>query len=97
MKMTYPVKPHTRANSGDFFIHVFALFPEDLHVPIMVALAELGIDCLLDFLGEDINYLMTELKYKEWNLNPKEKRMLNNVHDWLFWEVPTSQALILEA
>ena len=84
--MTYPVTPHTRAISTEFFTHIFALFPEDVYQPIVSALAELGIDCLLDFLAEDTEYLMSELKFEDRPLNAKEKRMLKNIHEWVIWE-----------
>ena len=84
--MTYPVKAHTQANSAQFFVHIFALFPENVFMPIVSALDEIGIDCLLDFLGEDVEYLLSELQYHDRPLNAKEKRMLKNVHEWLVWE-----------
>ena len=80
------MKIHTGAVSGSFLIHVMALFPTDIHEPIAVALADIGIDCLLDFLAEDINDLLGELMIGDRFLNPKEKRMLKNIHDWLIWE-----------
>src|SRR5688572_11259850 len=85
-KMTYPVKAHTQANSADFFTHVFALFPEEVYQPIVSALSDLGIDCLLDFLAEDTEYLMDELMFEGRNLNAKERRMLKNIHEWVIWE-----------
>src|SRR5687768_8531759 len=84
--MTYPVKAHTRSNSADFFTHVFALFPEEVYQPIVSALSDLGIDCLLDFLAEDTEYLMDELIFEDRNLNAKERRMLKNIHEWVIWE-----------
>src|SRR5688572_32804896 len=84
--MTYPVKAHTRANSADFFTHVFALFPEEVYQPIVSALSILGIDCLLDFLAEDTEYLMDELIFEDRDLNTRERRMLKNIHKWVIWE-----------
>ena len=69
--MTYPVKAHTRANSAEFFTHIFALFPEDVYQPIVSALGEIGIDCLLDFLAEDTDYLLENLEFDGRNLNAK--------------------------
>jgi len=84
--MKYPMKIHTQAVSGSFLVHVLALFPTDIHEPIAVALADIGIDCLLDFLAEDINDLIGELMIEDRSLNPKEKRMVKNIHEWLIWE-----------
>lgn len=80
------MKRHTRANSGEFFIHVLALFPSLVHEPIVSALEVLGIDCLIDFLAEDINELMTTLTAEGVKLSIKEKRILKNIHEWLIWE-----------
>ena len=84
--MSYPVKAHTRGNSAEFFKHVFAIFPKDTHEPVMEALAEMGIECLLDFLGENVTFLLNNLKYQGRDLNLKEKRTLKNVHEWMIWE-----------
>ena len=81
--MTYPVKVHTQANCAEFFTHIFALFPEDVYKPIATALGEIGIDCLLDFLAEDTDYLIENLEFEDRYLNAKEKRMLKNIHEWI--------------
>ena len=70
--MTYPVKAHTQANSAEFFTYVFALFPKEVYQPIVSALNDLGIDCLLDFLAEDTEHLMDELLFEDRNLNTRE-------------------------
>ena len=84
--MSNPMKPHTQGSRGAFFIHVLALFPDDVIESLAKSMAETGIDCLLDFLAEDVQYLMTELTDKERSLNMKEKRILKNIHEWLTWE-----------
>ena len=78
--MTYPVKVHTQANSAEFFTHILALFPEDVYQPIVMALADMGIDCLLDFLAEDTEFIKDELLFEDRNLNARERRMLKNIH-----------------
>ena len=80
------MKRHTRAVSGQFFIHILSLFPPAIHEPIATSLTEIGIDCLLDFLSEDINDLMENMSYEDRELNTKEKRILINIHEWLIWE-----------
>lgn len=87
--MTYPVKAHTQANSAEFFTHIFALFPEDVYQPIVIALGDIGIDCLLDFLAEDTDYLLDNLYFEDRDLSTKEKRMLKNIHEWIIWESST--------
>ena len=62
--MNYLIKLQTQGNSGAFFIHVLALFPGDVIEPLAESMTEAGIDCLLDFLVEDVQYLMTELTVK---------------------------------
>ena len=59
----------------------FALFPEDVYQPIVLALEEIGIDCLLDFLAEDTDYLLENLEFEDSYLNAKEKRMLKNIRE----------------
>ena len=51
-----------------------------------MALEGHGIDCLLDFLAEDVDQLATDLMVDERHLNFKEKRIMRNVHEWLIWE-----------
>ena len=77
--------PHTK-QQWSFFIHVLALFTDDVVEPLVESMAEAGIDCLLNFFAEDVNYLISEFIVKEENLNIKEKRMLKNIHVWLTWE-----------
>lgn len=83
--MTYPVKAHTQANSAEFFTHIFALFPEDVYQPIVSALEDIRIDCLL-FHAEDTDYLVENLEFEDRNLNARERRMLKNIHEWIIWE-----------
>ena len=80
------MKPHTQGNSGAFFIHVLALFPDDVIEPLAGSLTEDGIDCMYSFLAKSVYYLMNELTVKRRNSNIKEKRMLKNIHEWLTWE-----------
>jgi hypothetical protein len=84
---------HTQSNSAEFFTHIFALFPEDVYQPIVIALGDIGIDCLLDFLAEDTDYLLDNLYFEDRDLSTKEKRMLKNIHEWIIWESSTQPGI----
>ena len=85
--MSYPTKHHTQAVSSEYLTHVLALFPEEVHTPIALALHEYGIDTLLDLLAEDVERVIAEAYYDDNKyLRPKEKRVLRQIHEWLIWE-----------